>query len=104
MQDILTRALFTAHAPGRQDTFAIYAAVPRNPNRRIYFRPTTPERSGKPRRNKILGHEIAESEFKCGDNFVFLRGPRPKPSESLPEIPLLPADTDDGQVEGKLSD
>ena len=74
--------------------FAIYTRA-RDPNRRIYLRPTQPERSGAPWRNRILGHDLLRREFNSRDNYVFQRGPRPRNDcEST--------DSSDSKLEGGL--
>ncbi len=89
----------SAPLPNVADYFAIYTEV--SENKRIYLRPTEPEQSGKPRANRIVGHELPESEFASPKNYVFLPGPQPKSDcKSLPQLPLLPADREDGPVEG----
>lgn len=103
MQDTSSpRSVFKESDPSsnEEDYFAIYTEV--SENKRIYLRPTEPEQSGKPRANRIRGHELPESEFASPKNFVFLPGPEPTKSDriSLPEHPLLPADRDGGRVEG----
>lgn len=83
--------------------FAIYTEDPAgDPNKRIYFRPTEPEQSGTPWRNRIVGHELqSESEFASPRNFVFLPGPKANSrgdrESQVPETTLLPADGDNGQ-------
>ena len=54
--------------------FAIYHEIPNEPDKRIYFRPTTPEQPALPRINQILGYELSESDWASPENFVFMNG------------------------------
>ena len=71
--------LYKVHGspPGPVGKFAIYSEVPNDPNKRIYFCPTTPEQSGQPRNNQILGYELPSSDWDLDENFAFKQGSSP---------------------------
>ena len=80
--------VFTDSGPGFGGTFfAIYANDPNHPDKRIYLRPTTPEHSGEPRKNQILGHELEQKDFESSENYVFLNGPTARPTALEPPRP-----------------
>ena len=60
--------VFTAEGDNGE-FFAIYAKAPND--KRIYLRPTTPEVSGKPRKNQILGYLLPLKKFSSAENVVF---------------------------------